>query len=606
MRSSGRPSVVRPRWVCVGALALFLLMSVYQCGEVPIASESPGPVVSAVAKTVAPAAVAEDSIAAGLVVSAEAVAVGDEVEVEVFVDLGSSSLGAYQARLGWDASVLSLVEVSDGATAEFARAYQRAEAGALVFSQFNAQGADGRVSLLRVRFLVVGGSGLSELGLSFSVLDAAGTFASLLPSLVVGPTAIEIGGAVEDGIRGGLVVSAEAVEIGEEVEMEVFVDLSGSGASLGAYQARLGWDASVLSLVEMSDGSTAEFARAYQRAEAGALVFSQFNAQGVDGRVSLLRMRFLVVGGSGLSELALAFSVLDAAGTFASLLPELVVEPAAIEIGGGTGDSIVAGLVVSAEAVAVGDEVEVEVFVDLGSSSLGAYQARLDWDASVLSLMEVADGATAEFARAYQRAEAGALVFSQFNAQGAAGRVSLLRVRFSVVGSGSSGLGLSFSVLDASGTFASLLPELVVEPTVVEIGGVADGSIVAGLVASAEAVDVGDEFEVEVFVDLSGSGMSLGAYEARLGWDTAVLSLVEVSDGSTPEFDRAYHREESGALVFSQFNAQGAGGRVSLLRVRFLVVGSGSSGLGLAFSVLDAAGTFASLLPELVVEDLTP
>ena len=317
-------------------------------------------------------------------------------------------------------------------------------------------------------------------------------------------------------------------------------------------------------------------------------------------------MRFLVVGGSGLSELVLAFSVLDAAGTFASLLPELVVEPAAIEIGGGTGDAIVAGLVVSAEAVAVGDEVEVEVFVDLGSSSLGAYQARLGWDASVLSLVEVSDGATAAFAGAYRRVESDALVFSQFNAQGAAGRVSLLRVRFSVVGSGSSGLDLAFSVLDAAGTFASLLPELVVEPTVVEIGGVADGSIVAGLVASAEAVDVGDEFEVEVFVDLSGSGMSLGAYEARLGWDTAVLSLVEVSDGSTPEFDRAYHREESGALVFSQFNAQGAGGRVSLLRVRFLVVGSGSSGLGLSFSVLDAAGTFASLLPELVVEDLTP
>ena len=113
-------------------------------------------------------------------------------------------MGAYQARLGWDASVLSLVEVSDGATAEFARAYQRAEAGVLVFSQFNAQGADGRVSLLRVRFSVVGGSGPSGLELSFSVLDASGTFASLLPSLVVEPAAIEIGGGTGDGIRGGV------------------------------------------------------------------------------------------------------------------------------------------------------------------------------------------------------------------------------------------------------------------------------------------------------------------------------------------------------------------------------------------------------------------
>ena len=465
MCSSGRPSVVRPWWVCVGAFA-FLLMSVYQCGEVPLASESPKPVVSAVAKTVATAAVAEDSIGAGLVVSAEAVEVGDEVEVEVFVDMGSSSLGAYQARLGWDASVFSLVAVSDGAAAAFARAYQRAEAGALVFSQFNVQGADGRVSLLRVRFSVVGGSGLNALDLSFSVLDASGTFASLLPSLVVEPAAIEIGGAAGDGIRGGLVVSAEGVEVGDEVEVEVFVDLGSSGASLGAYQARLGWDASVLSLVEVSDGATAEFAGAYQRAEAGVLVFSQFNAQGADGRVSLLRVRFSVVG-SGSGSLDLAFSVLDAAGTFASLLPSLVVEPAAIEIGGGTGDGIVAGLVVSAEVVDVGDEVEVEVFVDLGSSgaSLGAYQARLSWDTVVLSLVEVSDGSTPEFDRAYHREESGALVFSQFNAQGASGRLSLLRVRFSVVGSGSSGLGLSFSVLDAAGTFASLLPLVVVDLT---------------------------------------------------------------------------------------------------------------------------------------------
>ena len=122
------------------------------------------------------------------------------------------------------------------------------------------------------------------------------------------------------------------------------------------------------------------------------------------------------------------------------------------------------------------------------------------------------------------------------------------------------GWGCRFRVLDAAGTFASLLPELVVEPTVIEIGGAVDGAIVAGLVASAEAVEVGDEFEVEVFVDMGSSGAALGAYEARLSWDMAVLSLEEVSDGSTAEFDRAYHREEDGALVFSQFkHARGRG-----------------------------------------------
>ena len=70
---------------------------------------------------------------------------------------------------------------------------------------------------------------------------------------------------------------------------------------------------------------------------------------------------------------------------------------------------------------------------------------------------------------------AGALVFSQFSVQGADGRVSLLRVRFSVVGSGSGSLDLAFSVLDAAGTFASLLPSLVVEPAAIEIGGAGGG-----------------------------------------------------------------------------------------------------------------------------------
>ena len=302
MRNSVSLNVVWPRRACWGVCVL-LLLSLYQCGEVPVATEPPGRVVSAAAKTVAPAAVAADSIGAGLVVSGEAVDVGDEFEIEVFVDLSGSdaALGAYQARLSWDVAVLSVVEMSDGSTPAFAGAYRREESGGLVFSQFNAQGAGGRVSLLRVRFSVVS-SGSSGLDLAFSVLDAAGTFASLLPSLTVVPTAVEIGGTADDGIRGGLVVSADAVEIGDEFEVEVFVNLGSSGAALGAYQARLSWDVAVLSLVEVSDGSTAEFDRAYHRAEDGALVFSQFNAQGAGGRVSLLRVRFLVVG-SGSSGL---------------------------------------------------------------------------------------------------------------------------------------------------------------------------------------------------------------------------------------------------------------------------------------------------------------
>ena len=187
MRSTLNWNVVWPRLASWGALVL-LTLSVYQCGEVPIKPDNQEPVLAAVAKTATPATVASESISAGLALYADEVEVGDEVEGEVFVDLSGSgaSLGAYEARLSWDAAVFSLIEVSDGTTAGFASALYREETGALVFSQLNARGADGRVSLLRMRFSVIGNSGSGRLNLAFTVLTAAHTFASLLPSLKLG------------------------------------------------------------------------------------------------------------------------------------------------------------------------------------------------------------------------------------------------------------------------------------------------------------------------------------------------------------------------------------------------------------------------------------
>ena len=185
MRSSTNPNTRWPKLASLGAFAL-LILGVYQCGSSDPASTA-GPD--------EPSAVAPDTgLSAGLVLSTEAVEVGDELAVEVFVEMPSgAALGAYQARLSWDASVFSLVEVSDGSTAAFAQPPHRAEAGALAFSQFNAQGADGRVSLLRTRFSVVGGSGSRSLGLAFSALTAASTFVDLLPSLEVASAQVEIG-----------------------------------------------------------------------------------------------------------------------------------------------------------------------------------------------------------------------------------------------------------------------------------------------------------------------------------------------------------------------------------------------------------------------------
>ena len=128
--------------------------------------------------------------------------------------------------------------------------------------------------------------------------------------------------------------------------------------------------------------------------------------------------------------------------------------------------------------------------------------------------------------------------------------------------------------------------------------------ITAWLDVSPEQVKQGDTVRVEVMVDLSQVSDKLGAYEARLGWDPGVLKLVEVSDGETPEFANPQKKVGSAEVVFSNFSVSGAGGVVSLLKLRFEVVGGPDEviSLSLSFEVLDAAGTFENLLPKLQVK----
>jgi len=123
------------------------------------------------------------------------------------------------------------------------------------------------------------------------------------------------------------------------------------------------------------------------------------------------------------------------------------------------------------------------------------------------------------------------------------------------------------------------------------------------LAVSSAQPAFGDIVEVEVLVDLSSVSEKLGAYEASLRWDLQVLELVEVLDGETPSFASPLTRSGAGELVFSQFSVSGAGGNVSLLKLKFRAVGSPrqSTSLELSFDVLDAAGTFANLLPQFKV-----
>ncbi len=174
---------------------------------------------------------------------------GDEVEVEVVVDLSdvSDKLGAYSAKLVWDADVLRFMEVADGETAAFAGPQTNASAGQLLFSNFSTGGAGGLLSLIKVKFEVVGEAGeRTALTLSFTALDAASTFKNLLPQLQVQlqsepntSIVIRSSGAVEpspdvdgDGNVGfrDFVLFAQAFGFSQgEAGFQAVVDLDGSG-----------------------------------------------------------------------------------------------------------------------------------------------------------------------------------------------------------------------------------------------------------------------------------------------------------------------------------------------------------------------------------------
>ena len=109
--------------------------------------------------------------------------------------------------------------------------------------------------------------------------------------------------------------------------------------------------------------------------------------------------------------------------------------------------------------------------------------------------------------------------------------------------------------------------------------------------------------EAHISVDLTTSEISLGAYQAKLTWDPAVLALTRIGEGETFAFQGPLTRLGDSELTFSHFSVNGADGLVSLSKPQFQVVGAAgdSTQLTLAFEALAAAGSFENLLPQLAV-----
>jgi hypothetical protein len=144
------------------------------------------------------------------------------------------------------------------------------------------------------------------------------------------------------------------------------------------------------------------------------------------------------------------------------------------------------------------------------------------------------------------------------------------------------------------------------------LGGVTIGSalVFAQSSATSSAVpsdanpSIGEQIEVAISIDVSNVDPpddNLGSFTGSLDWNPAVLAY-DGDSGILAGFTGVVN-VSSGRIVFNGAKPSGATGNVTVLRITFDVVGSGSSVLDLEYSAMAAAFTFKDLLPLLTVID---
>lgn len=126
---------------------------------------------------------AEGAVVVSLDLSGKISEPGGKVDVDVTIDMNErmGKLGAYSAILWWDPDVVSYLGYTGGQTGGFDDPFVVRAGDALKFNQFDAEGAEGDVHVIRVSFIVKRESETSPFGLELNSLVAAEDFTDLLP-----------------------------------------------------------------------------------------------------------------------------------------------------------------------------------------------------------------------------------------------------------------------------------------------------------------------------------------------------------------------------------------------------------------------------------------
>src|SRR5574341_138176 len=141
------------------------------------------------------------------------------------------------------------------------------------------------------------------------------------------------------------------------------------------------------------------------------------------------------------------------------------------------------------------------------------------------------------------------------------------------------------------------------------LGTVAPENVIAESVPSNATPSPNETIAVAINVDVSGLQMPdnrLGAYQATLEWEPAVIQYLGITPAPAPWNAPNVNATNvtTGRLIWNDFQAGGSTGKINILNVNFRVISatSASTPLKLSFSAMTTAIFFTDLLNKLTVQ----
>lgn len=171
------------------------------------------------------------------------------------------------------------------------------------------------------------------------------------------------------------------------------------------------------------------------------------------------------------------------------------------------------------------------------------------------------------------------------------------------------------ATVDASGVVTGVAPgTAVVAATATGAAVVGDsvsvvvppaGNVVVRTVANGRSfrrARVGDTVTVDLLADMQFTpNEKLGSYNATLTWDAAVLTFLDVQNGTFAAPTVNSSNVSAGELRLGAADANGQSGNVAVARVRFRAAQAGSTVPTVVISEMSAAVTFTNLINRVTV-----